>query len=158
MAAASYFDDCYFFMLCRRHPNTLARFQDHFGLSHLPFIHEMMDAAGATMFSTSDLAELTSLLDASPDSQFDLYLQDSRAQSFMFCHRPGNHYVLGIPYEFLNERELLATFKHFGAILGWGGHDDAPFTQIEDMRQAAKATQSAFLRFHQGQLLRLSMN
>ena len=154
MASDGFHDDCYFFFLCKRHPNTLPHFQDHFGLTLEPTTFEVMDSEQQeTLLSTSDLAELTSWLDASPDSHFDLYLRDSRAQSFMFCHRPEDHYVLGIPYDLLNEAELLSVLRRFSAILGWGWHDDAPFDRIEKMRGAANTAHSIFRRYRKGKLV-----
>ena len=148
------YHDGYFFFLCKRHPNTLPHFEDRFGLTVQPTTFEVADdAQQEILFSTSDLAELTSFLDASPDSHFDLYLRDSRAQSFMFCHRPENHHVLGIPYELLNDAELLFILKRFGALLGWGFHDAPPFDQINEMRQAANAAHSIFRRYRKGQLI-----
>lgn len=147
--------DGYFFFACKRHPNAIFTFEDRFGLHHNPAdLYEVMDdAQQEILFSTSDLGELTSWLDASPESRFDLYLQDSRAQSFMFCHRPGDHHVLGIPYDLLNECELLLAVKRFGAILGWGWHDDAPFDDIHEMRNAANAKHSVFRRYRKGQMI-----
>ena len=154
MASGGFHDDSYFFFLCKRHPNTLPHFQDHFGLTLEPTTFEVMDSAQQeTLLSTSDLAELTSWLDASPDSHFDLYLRDSRAQSFMFCHRPEDHHVLGIPYELLNDAELLGVLKRFGALLGCGWYDDAPPDQISEMRLAANAAHSIFRRHRTGQLV-----
>lgn len=154
MQADGFHDDGYFFFLCKRHRNTLPHFEDRFGLTIQATTFEVMDDEHEkTLFSTSDLSELTSWLDASPDSRFELYLQDSRAQRFMFCHRPGNHHVVGIPYDFLNEAELLQLLKRFGAILGWGWHDDAPFDDLRDMRRAANAAHSVFRRYRKGQLI-----
>jgi hypothetical protein len=154
MTSDGYFDDCYFFFLCKRHPNNLPHFEDRFGLTITSATFEVMDdAQQEILFSTSDLTELTSWLDASPDSIFNLYLQDSRAQSFMFCHRPEDHHVLGIPYELLNDAELLGVLKRFGALLGCGWYDDAPPDQISEMRLAANAAHSIFRRHRTGQLV-----
>ena len=154
MAPESFYHGCYFFFLCKRHPNTLPHFQDKFGLTTTSETFEVMDnAQQEILFSTSDLAELTSWLDASPDSIFNLYLQDSRAQSFMFCHRPEDHHVLGIPYELLNDAELLGVLKRFGALLGCGWYDGAPPDQISEMRQGANAAHSIFRRYRKGQLV-----
>ena len=154
MAGEGYFDGCYFFFLCKRHPNNFPHFQDRFSLTITPTTFEIMDdAQQQILFSTSDFRELTSVLDANPDSHFNLYLQDSRAQSFMFCHRPEDHHVLGIPYESLNDADLLFALKRFGAILGWGFHDAPPFDQIAEMRQATDAAHSIFRRDRRGQLI-----
>ena len=71
----------------------------------------------------------------------------------MFCHRPEDHHVFGIPYEFLNDAELLFVLQRFGAILGWGFHDAPPFDQINEMRDAANAARSIFRRYRRGQLI-----
>ncbi|NHF73122.1 hypothetical protein [Paracoccus xiamenensis] len=148
------FRDCWFFFACKRHPNTLFHFQDRFGLTVPPAHFEVMDSAcEKILFSTSDLAELTPWLDANPESYFNLYLQDSQSQSFMFCHRPGNHHVLGIPYELLNEDELLFVLKRFGAIYGWGWHDDTPPDTIDEMRLSANAPHSILRRYRKGRLV-----
>ena len=154
MAPVGFYDSCYFFILCKRHPNNLPHFEDHFSLTIAPTTFDVMDDAQQEIqFSTSELTELTSFLDASPDSHFNLYLRDSRAQSFMFCHRPEDHHVLGIPYEFLNDAELLFTAKRFGAILGWGWPDGPPPDQIEAIRRVANATHSVFRRYRKGNLI-----
>ena len=75
MAGADDYDGCYFFFLCKRHPNALPHFEDHFGLAITPMTFEVMDDAQQDiLFSTSDPEELTSLLDVSPESHFNLYL------------------------------------------------------------------------------------
>lgn len=154
MEPDGFYDGCYFFFLCKRHPNNLPHFEDHFHLTLLPATFEVMDdAQQQVLLSTSDPAELTSWLDAHPDSSFDLYLQDSRSQSFMFCHRPGNHHILGIPYEMLNDEKLLFVLKRFAAILGFGCHDAPPPETIEERRQFARAAHSVFRRYHKGQLI-----
>ena len=71
----------------------------------------------------------------------------------MFCHRPEDHYVLGIPYDLLNDAELLSVLRRFSAILGWGWHDDAPFDRIEKMRGAANTAHSIFRRYRKGKLV-----
>ena len=148
------FHDCYFFFLCKRHPNTRFHFEDHFGLTPIPSNFEVMDEAQQDiLFSTSDPDELASWLDASPESHFNLYYQDSRAQSFMFCHRPEDHHVLGIPYDFLNDAELLRVLRRFAAILGWGSPDMPPDDSINEMRSAANAAHSIFRRYRRGQLI-----
>ncbi|MBA4490813.1 hypothetical protein [Paracoccus sp. S1E-3] len=154
MSAGGSHDGCYFFFLRKRHSNNLPHFEDRFGLTITPTTFEVMDDAHQEiLFSNSHLAELTSFLDASPDSHFNLYLQDSRAQSFLFCHRPEDHHVLGIPYELLNDAKLLSAAKRLGAILGWGFHDAPPFDQIGEMRHTANAAHSIFRRYRKGQLI-----
>lgn len=154
MGSAAFYEDCYFFFLCKRHPNNLPHLQDRFGLTIVPANFEVMDdAKQQILLSTSDVEELTSWLDASPDSCFDLYLQDSRSQSFMFCHRPGNHHVLGIPYEMLNDDMLLFVLKRFAAILGSGFHDAPPPDTVGELRHFASATHSIFRRYHRGHLI-----
>lgn len=71
----------------------------------------------------------------------------------MFCHRPGHHHVVAIPYDSLNEGELLTVLSRFGAIPGWGWQDAPPLNDLIEMRQATNAAHSVFRRYRHGQMI-----
>ncbi len=151
-----FYANAYFFFVCKRRSDTFLRFCERFNLMLSPSF-ESFDVlnydTGEIVHSESTLDGIIDYLDQSAESRFDFYLESRDGNSFMFCYRPDNLHVMGIPYCYLDPEKLVATLVSFSVIYGWGWQDDAPPENFIEMKNTANNARLPFMRYSEGKLM-----